>query len=182
MTIRIILDDKHIRHGVRGNCGECPTALAIIEQLPDSEPEVTPRAIHLVIEDQFRAYVTPQSAIAFIRDFDNGLPVSPFEFTLIDYDVLAEFIEYDSLEAYGIEHVDLYEYGESSLSDEEYEHLESGVIRVHIETAWGETETCEYDSIEDYALDNGVDFAEEAHWLLDGNYDILPDGRIRIEI
>jgi hypothetical protein len=74
--MKIQVTAEHIRDGQRCNSARCPIALAL------QEPawEARAGAILAVLSDGF--YRLPYEVRKFMRDFDRGLPVEPFEFEL----------------------------------------------------------------------------------------------------
>lgn len=86
--MKVSVTAERIRHGRRYYCDVCPVALAIKPHFP---PEL------LIIADGFEVRVMqmqrgvaipvqtaplPEAARAFVRAFDKGQPVEPFEFEL----------------------------------------------------------------------------------------------------
>lgn len=78
--MKIKVTQKHIDNGFKNNCWRCPIALAIEEQLINKSFTVASSTIRI----QGNVINLPYEACNFIRKFDNGLPVEPFEFEL-DY-------------------------------------------------------------------------------------------------
>jgi hypothetical protein len=79
-VIRVTAD--HIARGERSLSSRCPIARAIAEQSGFSLDDIAvgpDEASILNFEVWFRARL-PLTAYAFIRDFDDGQPVKPFEF------------------------------------------------------------------------------------------------------
>lgn len=76
--MKIKVTKEHIDKGVKGSWDCCPIALAIKEQLNIESIEVNDE----LISTQERDYRTPLSCVNFMEKFDEGDPVTPFEFEL----------------------------------------------------------------------------------------------------
>jgi hypothetical protein len=87
MTVTIDVTAKDIEKGYQGSCTACPVALAVMRHL---KPGLFPSVGSAVRIHMFGDYVghcrgfalTPLVAISFMGDFDAGIKVSPFSFTL----------------------------------------------------------------------------------------------------
>ena len=85
IKVNVNLTQNHIYHGDAGECGSCPAALAILDALPGTQPDVEGRHIRLhrgTIGGKSARVDTPQAVRNFIKDFDDGLHVEPFTFEL----------------------------------------------------------------------------------------------------
>ena len=76
--MRIEVTDSDIAQGLRHECHQCPIAYAL--RRASGVYDVMAGAKHIRIGD--RGYATPAAAESFIRHFDQGHTVLPFEFTL----------------------------------------------------------------------------------------------------
>lgn len=84
-TIEVTQND--IDDGVRGNCANCPVALAIGRAFKSRIVSVGAIARVHVWETDRTLYATfPENVYRFMGDFDNLYPVKPFSFE-------AEFVE-----------------------------------------------------------------------------------------
>jgi hypothetical protein len=73
----------HIKAGKPGKCGECPVALAVADTFPAAAfASVCPDHLAMLLDDKLVRTPTPMRAAVFIRAFDAGDPVEPFEFTV----------------------------------------------------------------------------------------------------
>lgn len=79
--MRINVTAAHIAAGVPGSARCCPVALAISEHVPPDCPVLVRFASADIDGDSFWL---PTEAQDFICNFDENLPVSPFEFPLAD--------------------------------------------------------------------------------------------------
>lgn len=78
--MKIKVEQHHIDRGIRHAANLCPVALAIEEEL-----SLSCRA-YSIIEIGLKYHtITPIEVLSFMRRFDCGLPVEPFEFE-IDYE------------------------------------------------------------------------------------------------
>ena len=82
--MKISITQDHIDRGIRFNCSRCPAALAIIEAT-GREVEVSISWVWLHEKKYERAArrirISPEVS-QFMREFDVGLPVLPFDFEL----------------------------------------------------------------------------------------------------
>ena len=76
--MKIKVTQEHIERGVVKDCDVCPVALAMQEAMEDDKV----RVFSTYIETSEGNYITPESVGDFIDNFDEGLPVKPFEFEL----------------------------------------------------------------------------------------------------
>lgn len=71
-ALKFQVTQEHIDSGVKVNCELCPVGLA-----------VQPYKFYFNhFEVNYKAYKSPQIVSDFIKRFDVGLPVEPFEFEL----------------------------------------------------------------------------------------------------
>lgn len=79
MKIKVTKDD--IRNGMVGSALYCPVALAIRRAMPEAtDVGVGFTIAGFVIGDEEINADLPDEAVQFIRSFDEGDPVEPFEF------------------------------------------------------------------------------------------------------
>lgn len=82
MKITVKVEQKHINNGTKGNCYSCPIARAI----SDIDGMEWVQVDHFDIKGTFNGVgfcmTTPQICKRFMFDFDQGYPVTPFEFEL----------------------------------------------------------------------------------------------------
>ena len=78
MRPRVTLDE--INNGKRCDSSNCPIALAIKREMPNSRVAVG--CYYVVIDGE--ASILPTNAAVFLRAFDCGDPVEPFEFEIND--------------------------------------------------------------------------------------------------
>ena len=86
MIYHVIVTAEDIAHGERGTSEGCPVALALRRLVPGSGVGYCDEKVG------YRAWIGPGCGIMpiilppaaqdFVRCFDQGLPVEPFEFTL----------------------------------------------------------------------------------------------------
>ncbi len=81
--MKITVTAEHIAKGKIKACRECPVALAIRECFPDTED------FYIVVGNTFvnihrKEYILPEEVSMYIRAFDAGKSILPFEFEL-DY-------------------------------------------------------------------------------------------------
>ncbi len=76
--IRVTVEEKHIKEGVRGRTKNCPLALALNEQYDTEESHVSYLWCH--IGPLGDPYALSYRAIKFIDDFDGGKKVEPATF------------------------------------------------------------------------------------------------------
>ena len=79
-TITVDVTEEDIKNGVRQNGFMCPIACALKRHKQDEYDPIWAGALHLRI-GKFKGE-TPDDAFYFIDNFDKGLPVTPFSFTL----------------------------------------------------------------------------------------------------
>jgi hypothetical protein len=77
--VRIRVEDCHIQRGENSGVASAPISLAILDALDCHSAEVDTNNITI---DQSRVFPTPSSVATFIRDFDLGYFIEPFEFSL----------------------------------------------------------------------------------------------------
>jgi hypothetical protein len=83
--VRVKVTEEHIKAGVRCCGNRCPIALAILEQAPDFAGASVGNGIVSLWRDPPAAWAfaaLDREAYRFLRYFDGGLPVEPFEFDL----------------------------------------------------------------------------------------------------
>jgi len=78
MTIKVTAD--HIKRGRRAQCFECPVALAL-DEATGQFWKVKSASLYNVTSN-LQIHNVPLSVTTFVRDFDDGRIVSPFEFEL----------------------------------------------------------------------------------------------------
>jgi hypothetical protein len=79
----IQVTQRHIAAGTACMPYSCAVALAIADALPGCEPEVLRNAITIRRSDgNFQSVDLPYPVVQFIRAFDDGAEVVPFEFDL----------------------------------------------------------------------------------------------------
>jgi hypothetical protein len=78
----IQVTQEHIDHGTRNSCYECPVALALHENLLGKNEVRVIHYIEIIGEDVSLKYKLPDSVVHFIKRFDKGIKVEPFEFEL----------------------------------------------------------------------------------------------------
>ena len=79
----IKVTQEHIDAGTRKSCFHCPIALAV-KEATCMDPAVRPYGVRFYAYPKYIIEL-PNSAIRFIENFDNHVPVKPFEFNL-DFD------------------------------------------------------------------------------------------------
>ena len=77
--MKITVTQQHIDSGQRGSCTGDPVSLAM-RAAGLVKPWASPD--HLAWRVDFKDYFmkTPENVVQFMRDFDNKVPVEPFEF------------------------------------------------------------------------------------------------------
>lgn len=78
MIVRVT--QEHIREGKRGECGECPVALALVEAFETHDVSVFDENWDWYLEVAGKTIKAPDEVVSFARAFDNKYPVEPFEF------------------------------------------------------------------------------------------------------
>jgi len=80
-THTIDVTEEDINDGVRQNCWTCPIALAAVRSLDDHTAYA---ALFLFVRRPGGTLSAPlpNEAVRFMSDFDAGLPVKPFSFTV----------------------------------------------------------------------------------------------------
>ena len=84
MTYTINVTAEDIACGGRGNCSRCPVAKALTRCVPgvkESYASYTGGSLYAIAGPGLRVKF-PIEVAYFISDFDSGLPVSPFTFTV----------------------------------------------------------------------------------------------------
>lgn len=85
-TITIHITEEDIKNGTRDNVTSCPVALAFKRRLPEFKVRATTYAVYLYEVDEFDKwdtfYEAPQEVTDFMRSFDKGEKVYPFDVTL----------------------------------------------------------------------------------------------------
>ena len=88
--LRVHVTEDHIKSGRRNTCLYCPIAIALTEQHGEMGIwQVGSVAVHLfsptdTIPRTRTKYLLPFRARAFILNLDEGLPVKPFSFTMLE--------------------------------------------------------------------------------------------------
>lgn len=77
--MKISVSERDIAAGKRGECCQCPLALAILRA---SKREFVAVSCASVLLDTCYEVPLPDEAMQFVKDFDMGENVSPFEFEL----------------------------------------------------------------------------------------------------
>jgi len=85
MIIRVT--QEHIDAGTPRDDCLCPIARAVCAVVPMARVSVARIAVHL----SYRVYPMPRRARDFVRDFDEGIRVDPFEFELDIPDIPGSF-------------------------------------------------------------------------------------------
>lgn len=73
---------KHIQKGWAKECAECPVALAVSDAGFD-QASVYVDTIWFTDDQQRKFSDSPRSVVRFIRAFDNGREVKPFNFYIL---------------------------------------------------------------------------------------------------
>ncbi len=79
--VRIEVKQEHIDKGIPGRCFSCPIALAALAVLPAREFHVQVSRACLGFR-WARAFYLPESARHFVKMFDDGEDVTPFDFEI----------------------------------------------------------------------------------------------------
>jgi hypothetical protein len=91
--VTVNVTQEHIDRGERNACAKCPVALALLAAIPGAgmsdvywggaDDEHVDACAIVWIDGKRKALhlQLPQEASAFIAEFDDGLPVTPFTFT-----------------------------------------------------------------------------------------------------
>lgn len=84
-TIKVT--EKHIQEGWRKACYGCPIFLAVVDGMNEEEKGGTFSVLPACVAPEFirrgkERFRPPAEVNEFIRRFDAGLPVEPFEFQL----------------------------------------------------------------------------------------------------
>ena len=82
MKIKIEVKQRHINHGKRGHCSSCPIALAINNTNCFRDAWISPARFNGWYKNVYSSCKLPRSATRFIRRFDTGKEVKPFNFFL----------------------------------------------------------------------------------------------------
>jgi hypothetical protein len=78
MKIKVTKSD--IKNGEREHCAKCPVALAIKRTFKSRKQRVYVDPWKITIGK--KTYITPLDVATFVLDFDCGIEVEPFTFTL----------------------------------------------------------------------------------------------------
>lgn len=82
-ALEITVTADHIARGARCTSDACPVALAIKETLHPLSVDVQVEVINFGVPGgKFAPVVPPDEVACFVDEFDDGLPVQPFTFTL----------------------------------------------------------------------------------------------------
>lgn len=76
MKVKVL--QHHIDQGERRKHDNCPIVHAIREQYPDARGV----SMNAYIEMDGQIWIPPDNVREFVRNYDNDLPVEPFEFDL----------------------------------------------------------------------------------------------------
>lgn len=87
-VLRVKVDDYHIRCGQRNSARHCPLALAITPMLPAGQYVNIGHGWWQVVESETHSILLecmdlPCAATEFVRRFDRGEQVEPFEFDAV---------------------------------------------------------------------------------------------------
>lgn len=84
MIIRVT--QEHIARGERQDCEKCPIALAAKDCWPNSGQVMAELQLELFDYNgqEYYTYALPEVALEFIKNFDKGKEVKPFEFEMPD--------------------------------------------------------------------------------------------------
>lgn len=82
--LEITISQKHIDQGVVADCTKCPAALALLEQVPDTEAVDVDdsRIVFTTIFGQKVQVEVPQELENFVIRFDARQPVQPLTFKI----------------------------------------------------------------------------------------------------
>lgn len=82
-TVEITVTAEHIAAGKQCDCVKCPVALAIKDALHPLSIDVQSDLINFGLPGGRYSPVHPPEEVSyFVDEFDDGLPVEPFTFTL----------------------------------------------------------------------------------------------------
>lgn len=79
--MRVKVLQHHIDQGKRGKVSSCAIALALQEQFPEAA-DIRVGQFGMVVNDYSWSFSRESGIPDFIRSFDAGLPVQPFEFEI----------------------------------------------------------------------------------------------------
>ena len=82
MNLRIRVTANDIKKGCRRQNGNCPIARAIKRNKGVYGVSVGVTDLSYFVNDTYHFAPMPKMAQLFIREFDDGCPVEPFEFTV----------------------------------------------------------------------------------------------------
>lgn len=83
--MKIKVTEKHIGEGLAGNAKHCPIALAGLEAIEGAtrvRVGFSTMNVQIKGSDRQKFLDLPYEAKTFVRRFDNGDPVKPFEFEI----------------------------------------------------------------------------------------------------
>lgn len=82
--MKVQVTQSHIDKGVQASCYNCPISQSLLENNKElNEVIVKQGSVEMYWKnDGYSFYHLPESAMNFIRDFDAGEKVNPFEFEL----------------------------------------------------------------------------------------------------
>ncbi len=83
MNLRIRVTANDIKKGCRRQNGNCPIARAVKRNKGVYSVSVGVTDVSYFVNDTYHFAPLPPMARLFIREFDDGCPVEPIEFTLI---------------------------------------------------------------------------------------------------
>lgn len=83
--MRIYVNKEHIERGIKNDCGKCPIALALLEQVPDIKfALIDTETIGFLVSNSGK-WIEKNHTVKtgkFIQDFDCGKSVKPFHFEM----------------------------------------------------------------------------------------------------
>lgn len=80
--MKIKVTQEHIAKGKPQRSEWCPIALAAKDVFPQEIVVVSPYDLQVIAEQRDRYWHLPAQVRQFIKDFDGGRPVEPFDFEL----------------------------------------------------------------------------------------------------
>lgn len=84
MRVHLTVTEQHIAHGVREDCARCPIALALRDAVPGGVGAVVvDGALQITHDGVWWSANHTATTVAFIRAFDDGDLVEPFEMDLL---------------------------------------------------------------------------------------------------
>lgn len=83
-TYKVSVTQEHIRKGSRHDCSSCPIALALKDMFPGRHVFVDIISMRV---GRHNSYGHCDLTHEFMKDFDNGKPVEPFDFLMVGQDI-----------------------------------------------------------------------------------------------